>query len=56
VQKKPDGHTNGTTVDLLQKNPAGQGTPEAMPDEKQEDKLRDIDVALPAHTLPGKQA
>jgi len=56
VQKNPDGQTEGTTVDLLQKKPAGQGRPDAMPDEVQDEMLRDTDVAFPEHTLPGTQA
>jgi hypothetical protein len=56
VQTNPDGQTDGTTVEVLQKNPAGQGRPEDMPDEWQEEMLRDTDVAFPAQTFPGTQA
>jgi hypothetical protein len=55
MQKNPDGQTDGTTVDLLQKYPAGQGIPDAMPDDWQDDTLSGTDVAFPAHTFPGIQ-
>jgi hypothetical protein len=56
MQKKPDGQIDGTTVELLQKYPAGQGMPADMPEDWQEEILRATDVAFPAQNFPGAHA